>query len=164
MVDTNSAEILAAVKGEGEKKQANISVEYDWNSLDLSSDEFRATNLGKALREAVDKVVKELEKKVTAFTPAKPKGLTALVAYADASRIIINIGSNDGVKEGMSFEVHKLLQVIKDPTTGEIIDSITEPVAEIKVTQVKDKSATCSIVKKFRSGLDISAGDQVVQK
>jgi curli biogenesis system outer membrane secretion channel CsgG len=164
LVDTNSAEILAAVKGEGEKKQANISVEYDWNSLDLSSDEFRATNLGKALREAVDKVVKELEKKVTAFTPAKPKGLTALVAYADASRIIINIGSNDGVKEGMSFEVHKLLQVIKDPTTGEIIDSITEPVAEIKVTQVKDKSATCSIVKKFRSGLDISAGDQVVQK
>lgn len=164
LVDTNSAEILAAVKGEGEKKQANISIEYDWNSLDLSSEEFRATNLGKALREAVDKVVKELSKKATAFEPAPLERLTALVAYADKNTVIINIGSLDGVKEGMNFEVHKLLQVIKDPVTGEVIDSITEPVALIKVTQVKDKSATCSIVKKLSSGLDIAPMDQVIQK
>lgn len=164
LVDSNTAEIMIAVKGSGEKKQSSVSIEYDWAYLDLSSEEFRATNLGKALRESVDKVAKEFGEKVVSITPAQPKGLSALVAYADSGRVIINIGSNDGVKEGMVFVVHKLLQVIKDPGTGEIIDEITEPVAEIKVTQVKDKSATCSISKVLDNTLTIAPEDRVAQK
>lgn len=164
LVDTTTAEIIVAAKGEGEKKQPNISIEYDWNTLDFGSEEFRATNLGKALREAVDQVVKALAKKVESYQPAPIKGLTGLVAYADANRVIINIGANHGVQNGMVFVVHKLIQEIKDPTTGEVIDAITETVAELKVTEVKERTATCSIVQKLGSGLEIATGDQVIQK
>mgnify|MGYP001205036377 CR=1 FL=1 len=164
LVDTTTAEIIIAAKGEGEKKQPNISIEYDWNSLDFSSEEFRATNLGKALRESVDEVVEALAKKVNDYQPAPVKGLTGLVAYADANRVILNIGTSNGVQEGMVFIVHKLIQEIKDPSSGEVIDAITETVAELKVTQVKDKSATCTITKKLSADFPIAAGDQVIQK
>lgn len=164
LVDTSTAEIIVAAKGEGEKKQPNISIEYDWHSLDFSSEEFRATNLGKALRESVDEVVEALAKKASAYKPAPIKGLTGLVAYADANRVILNIGSSNGVQEGMIFVVHKLIQEIKDPSTGEVIDSITETVAELKVTEVKDKSATCTIVKKLGSSAGIDTGDQAIQQ
>ena len=164
LVDTTTAEIIVAAKGEGEKKQPNISLQYDWNTLDFSSEEFRATNLGKALREAVDKVVTALAKKVATYEPAPIQGLTGLVAYADANRVILNIGAMNGVQEGMIFVVNKLIQEIKDPVTGEVIDAITEKVAELKVTEVKERTATCSIVQKLGSGFDIAAGDQAIQK
>jgi curli biogenesis system outer membrane secretion channel CsgG len=164
LVDTTTAEIIVAAKGEGEKKQPNISLQYDWNTLDFSSEEFRATNLGKALREAVDKVVAALAKKVATYEPAPIQGLTGLVAYADANRVILNIGAMNGVQEGMIFVVNKLIQEIKDPVTGEVIDAITEKVAELKVTEVKERTATCSIVQKLGSGFDIAAGDQAIQK
>ena len=163
LVDTSTAEVIVAAKGEGEKKQPQVSIEYDWNSLDFSSEEFRATNLGKALRESVDKVVDALTKKVEKYQPAPVKGLTGLVAYAAADRVVLNIGSGDGVQEGMVFVVHKLIQEIKDPSTGEVIDSITETIADLKVTEVKAKSATCSIVKKL-SSVEIAAGDKAIQK
>ena len=164
LVDTATAEIIVAAKGEGEKKQPHISLEYDWHSLDFSSEEFRATNLGKALRESVDKVVDALSKRVDKYEPAPVKGLSGLVAYAGVDRVILNIGSSDGVQEGMVFVVHKIIQEIKDPASGAVIDSITETVAELKVTEVKAKSATCSIVKKLSSGVEMAIGDKAIQK
>lgn len=98
------------------------------------------------------------------YEPAPIQGLTGLVAYADANRVILNIGAMNGVQEGMIFVVNKLIQEIKDPVTGEVIDAITEKVAELKVTEVKERTATCSIVQKLGSGFDIAAGDQAIQK
>ena len=60
--------------------------------------------------------------------------------------------------------MHKLIQEIKDPSSGEVIDSITETVAELKVTEVKAKSATCSIVKKLSNSVQMEIGDQAIQK
>lgn len=164
LVDTETAEIVAAVSGKGEKKQSNISVEYDWKHLDLTSEEFRATNLGIALREAADQVAKQLGEKVLAFTPAAPAKLTGYVAYASDSRVILNIGANDGVKVGMVFNVLHIIEEVRDPETGEVIDEISEIVAEIKVTEVKEKSATCSVQKRLSTGFPIAVRDKVVEK
>jgi curli biogenesis system outer membrane secretion channel CsgG len=164
LVDTNTAEIVAAVTGNGEKKQSNVSIDYNWHHLDLNSEEFRATNLGIALREATDKVAKQLGEKVVAFTPAGPSKLTGYVAYASDSRVILNIGSKDGVKVGMVFDVLHIIEEVRDPETGEVIDEISEVVAEIKVTEVKDKSATCSVQKKLSREFPIAVKDKVVSK
>jgi|SRR5690554_3429769 len=163
LVSADTAEIVAAVTGKGEKKQSNISVDYDWHHLDLNSEEFRATNLGIALREATDQVAKQFGEKVLAFTPA-PSKLTGYVAYASDSRVILNIGSNDGVKVGMVFNVLHIIEEVRDPETDEIIDEISEVVAEIKVTEVKERSATCSIQKRLSSEFSIAVRDKAVEK
>ncbi len=164
LVNAETAEIVAAVTGTGEKKQSNLRLEYDWKTMDLNSEEFRATNLGIALREATDQIAKELGEKVLAFTPAAPSKLTGFVAYADDSRVILNIGANDGVKVGMLFDVLHIIMKIEDPETGEIIDEITEVIAEIKAVEVKEKSTTCSVEKKLSAEFAIAVRDKVVQK
>lgn len=68
LVSADTAEIVAAVTGKGEKKQSNISVDYDWHHLDLNSEEFRATNLGIALREATDQVAKQFGRRSRFYT------------------------------------------------------------------------------------------------
>ncbi|NLY89955.1 MAG: hypothetical protein GX085_10155 [Firmicutes bacterium] len=164
MVSTDTAEIVAAVGGKGEKKQSNISVDYDWHHIDFNSDEFRATNLGIALRDAADQVAKQLGEKVLAFTPAASAKITGVVAYASDTRVILNVGVNDGVKVGMVFNVLHIIDEVRDPETGEIIDEISETIAEIKVTEVKERSATCSIQKRLSNEFPIAVSDKVVQK
>lgn len=166
LVDTSSAEIIASVTGKGDKRNTNLSVAVEWDAIAFGSDEFRQSNLGVAMREAVASAAEQLAD--TAYNsdlgPAKPSKLSGAVAYASGSRVIINIGSSSGIKPDMVFVVSHVLDVVKDPTTDEIIDEVTEAVAEIKVTEVKDKSATCTVLKKLSSDFAIAVGDKVDQK
>lgn len=166
LVDTNSAEIITSVTGKGDKRNTNLAVSVEWDAIAFGSDEFRQTNLGIAMREAVASAAQQLAE--TAYNsglgPAQPSKLSGAVAYASGSRVIINIGSTSGIKPDMIFVVRHVLEVVKDPTTDEIIDEVTEAVAEIKVTEVKDKSATCTVLKKLSSEFAIAVGDKVEQK
>jgi hypothetical protein len=166
LVDTSSAEIISSVTGKGDKSTANVKVAYKWDAIAFGSDEFRQSDLGKATREAVASVAKQLGETAygSGLGPAQPSKLIGAVAYASGSKVIINIGSSSGIKPDMIFVVSHVLEVVKDPTTDEIIDEVTETVAEIKVTEVKDKSATCTVLKKLSSDFAIAVGDKVEQK
>ena len=76
----------------------------------------------------------------------------------------MNIGANDGVKVGMLFDVLHIIMKIEDPETGEIIDEISEVIAEIKAVEVKEKSTTCSVEKKLSAEFAIAVRDKVIQK
>ncbi len=163
LVETSTAEILTGVKGSGEKKQTNLGLVYDWEAIGFGSDEFRKTNLGVALREAVNEVAQGLSEK--AYQNSTPDALlTGLVAYVSGSKIYINLGSSDGVQPGMVFVVYHIIDLVKDPLTGEVIDEISEPVAEITVTEVKEKASTCTITTKLSSKYAIAVQDKVQQK
>ncbi len=164
LVDTGSAEIISSVTGKGNKSSNNVSVVHKWSAIAFGSDEFRKTDLGIATREAVASVAKQLGEKAYASGPAQPIKLTGTVAYAGGNRVIINIGLESGIKTGMVFVVQHVLEVVKDPDTGEVIDEVTEPVAEVVVTEVKEKSATCTVQKKLSSEFGITVGDKVQQK
>lgn len=163
LVETSSAEILAGVKGSGEKKQTNLGLVYDWEAIAFGSDEFQKTNLGIALREAIDKVAEGLA--VKAYANPQPVALlTGQVAYVAGNKIYINLGSSDGVQPGMVFVVYHLIDLVKDPQTGEIIDEISEPVAEVTVAEVKTKAATCTVTAKLSAKYTIAVQDKVQQK
>ncbi len=164
LVDTGSAEIISSVTGKGNKSTANVKVAYKWDAIAFGSDEFRQTDLGTATRDAVASVAKQLGEKAYSGGAVQASKLSGAVAYASGSRVILNIGSESGIKSGMVFIVQHVLDVVKDPDTGEVIDEVTEPVAEIKVTEVKAKSATCTVVTKLNSKYVIAVGDKAEQK
>jgi curli biogenesis system outer membrane secretion channel CsgG len=166
LVDTGSAEIISSVTGKGNKSTANVKVAYQWDAIALGSDEFRQTDLGIATREAVVSVAKQLGDKAYDGSrgPAQPEKITGAVAYAGDNKVIINAGSNSGIKAGMIFIVQHVLEVVKDPSNGEVIDEVSEAVAEIKVTEVKEKSATCIVMTKLSSKYAIAVQDKVEQK
>jgi curli biogenesis system outer membrane secretion channel CsgG len=162
MVDTTTAEILAGVKGKGEKKQTNLGIIYDWNAIAFGSDEFRKTDIGIALRDAVYEVADGLAKK--AYINEEPEETSGIVAYVLGEKVYINLGASDGIKPGMVFVVYHILDLVKDPLTGEIIDEISEPIAEITVAEVKEKASTCIITTRLNSQYNIAIQDKVEPK
>jgi len=163
LVDTTTAEIVAGVKGAGVKKQTNLGLVYDWSAIGFGSDEFYKTNIGVALRDAITQVADGLSQKV--YENAGPEGqLTGLIAYISGVKIYINLGSSDGIRPGMIFTVYRVLDVVKDPSTGEVIDEVSEPIAEISVTEVKEKASTCIVTTKLTEKYTIAIQDQVQLK
>lgn len=62
--------------------------------------------------------------------------------------IALNIGSNDGVRSGMYFDVmDPKYQNIKDPDTGALLGSIEKPKIRIKVILVQDRLSLASVRK-----------------
>jgi len=169
MVDTASAEIKAGVTGTGEKKQTNVGVKIDWNTLKFGSDEFRKTHLGLALRDAVTQVADAFASREFSVTSSVPvsastnnKTLSGLVAYVGSSTVSINIGYNQGVKVGMKFKVNRVINTIKDPSTGKILDYVTTPVAIVKAVGVKSSITTCALVSRLSTKYRVAVKDRVV--
>jgi len=159
LVDTSSAEIITAISGKGEKKNSTLGLAVNYNVIAFGSDNFKKTDLGLALRDAVNQLAFGLAAN-TSETPS-PDVLTGAVFYAKENTVIINLGTADNIKPGMTFIINHVIENIKDPDTGEIVDQITEPVAEIKVDLIKDKVSTCSITKILNQKYPIAVKDIV---
>lgn len=166
LVDTKTAEIKAAATGVGEKKQNSLAVGVKSSAVGFGSNEFKKSNLGIALRDAVASVAQQLSEQAYRGTklPGAPPATEGLVADVYGDKVYITIGSNNGVKPGMVFEVQHIIRVVKDPSSGAVLDYVTEPVATISVTEVKDRSATCTVVSRLSSKYEITAKDRVVLK
>jgi len=59
------------------------------------------------------------------------------IASIDGGKILINLGSDAGVKVGDKFGVYKMGKQIKDPDTGEVLGAEEEQLGELKVVAVK---------------------------
>ncbi|TCL72402.1 flagellar assembly T-like protein [Hydrogenispora ethanolica] len=99
-----------------------------------------------------------------AATPAPAAGLKGMVAYVEGNMVVINLGANTGVQTGMVFVVDHVKAVVKDPANGEVIDQITVPIAELKVTAVKEKATTCVVTATLAPEFSIAVGDSVAQR
>lgn len=165
LVDTTTAEILTSVTGKGKKETSNLGMADAKGGLLFGSKDFQKTDLGKALREAVDSVANQLAVKAYDGKTIKVPLLTGLIAYADPNRgTFINIGKDQGVKVGMNFLVTHIIDEIKDPKTGEVLDQISEPVAEVTITEVREKVCVCVVLNKLSDKYEIAVGDLVKQK
>lgn len=164
MVDTTTAEIVSSVNGKGEKKNTNLGLSYEGNAIAFGSDEFRKSNLGLALREAVNQVAENLTEKAPSGKERGNYQLTGKVFYAAGDRVILGIGKNDGVNVGNIFVVEHVIDEVKDPDTGEVVDTVTEVIAEIRVVEVKDKTAICQVTSHFNTKYKIEVKDVVRQK
>jgi hypothetical protein len=67
----------------------------------------------------------------------------------NSRELVINRGENDGVTEGMVFEILSPQgQDIRDPTTDEVLGSVQRPKVVVKVVQVEPK---LTVARTFRS-------------
>lgn len=164
MVDTTTAEILTTATGSGERKNITLGTATKYGLMVFGAKDFEKSDMGKALRQAVNSVAYQLATKVYDGHTIPSLTLHGKIAYAGPSQIIINLGANEGVTQGMTFIVRHVIDEVKDPDTGAIVDDVTEPAAEIIVNSVKGKSATCSILTNYGSKYRIAVKDQVVSK
>lgn len=156
VIDTSTAEILYAIDGKGNQSQSDTQVSIFGVRAGSST-----SNEGKLLTLATEQAVKEIsdamgEEASAIATLQKPvPQVDAIVANVSGSTIILNKGTNQGYRTGMTVSIERVTDEIKDPETGEILRKLTTQVAEVKLTDVDGKSSLGEII----SGAPPKVGD-----
>ena len=138
LVNVETSEIMAALTGKGAKSQTNIKLSEKWGDLSgfsFGSSRFAEHILGKATTSAVKGVAEEIEEKTVGLVPVvitpevtptvtpevEPEVIEGLVAKVSDDEVVINVGSQKGVKVDDIFSVRRITETITDPETGEVI-------------------------------------------
>jgi curli biogenesis system outer membrane secretion channel CsgG len=157
-VNTTSGEILKAENIRKEKKNLGGSLDTEDISFD-NQDKFDESLVGKATREAIEDIVKLLGEQGGGSGVWEAK-----VVMMKDGQVIINGGSETGVKTGERFVVYRVGEEMTDPDTGESLGAEETKVGEIEVVNNnfggKGKASACKII----SGSDFQKNDVVRQK
>ena len=111
----------------------------------MTSSNFAETIIGEATMDCVNQLADILNKQA-ADMKKTVREVETTVADVSGNTLVIAAGGNDGVNVGEVFEIHEVVREVKDPTTKEVLDRITNKVGEMTVTSVRDKIATGSYV------------------
>jgi cell shape-determining protein MreC len=77
--------------------------------------------------------------------PAHVSKVNAVVADVSGNTLILNAGSNAGVKVGDELVISRAVRTVKDPTTGAVLKTVTTKIGMAKVTEVDEGSATVTL-------------------
>jgi curli biogenesis system outer membrane secretion channel CsgG len=151
MVNVNTGEIISAVTGSGESSRGGTSLigaggGYGGGgagALDMGSSNFGNTILGEATHKAVDDMGAQLDADAGKVPTVKLE-VSGLVADVSGNTLIVNVGKKAGLHVGDVLDVSRPVRVVKDPSTGKVIKSITDKVGSATITEVDDDSATAT--------------------
>jgi curli biogenesis system outer membrane secretion channel CsgG len=160
LVNTTTAEILATAQGTGEAKQGGGGFSLG-GLVSFGSDR---NNTDELLSKAADDAVAQISSsfsgeasRLSALPPALPQ-IEAIVADVAAGQVIINKGSQDGFRSGMTLSIERVVREVKDPATGEVLRTVTSPVGRIELTEVDPRSGIGRVV----NGTGFRVGDRAV--
>ncbi|MGA2570466.1 MAG: CsgG/HfaB family protein [Terracidiphilus sp.] len=164
IVNVDTGEIVAVAEGSGESSRSSLGLGgggggwHGWGGghLDLGSSNFQNTIVGEATKAAVTKLSANLIADAPRVS-VRTITVEGVVAAVDGGQIVLNVGSNSGVKVGDQLQVSRVTKEIKDPTTGEVIRRLSSTIGIIRATDVDAKSAVCVPV----SGSGFQEGDRV---
>ncbi len=140
IVNSSTGQVLASKKCYGEMKKTGLSLGLTRGSFSGDVGGFKKTNAGKAVEKAVGEAV--------SFMSAQLENIpwTGKVILTKAGKIYINRGSREGVASGQTFDVG-MAEVLRDPDTGEVLDTSLDRVGTIRAVTVKKKIAICKVVR-----------------
>jgi len=95
------------------------------------------------VRTAIDNAVEDAISWMVGQLDSIPwRGTVVLVSE---NMIYINRGRREGVSEGQTFTVGEAT-VVRDPDTGEVLDTSRNELARVRAEEVGEKVAICSVV------------------
>ena len=154
LIDAETSEVIATgeARGESQRKSSGIGgLGGLWGGggggggVDMTSSNFGQTIIGEATQDCVNKLADILLQQSATMKKAV-REVETRVADVSGNTLVIAAGANDGVNVGETFEILKVVREVRDPTTKEVLDTITQKTGEMTVTSVRDKIATGSYV------------------
>lgn len=143
IVDVDTGQILAVAEGKGESTRSGESLlgggggggSAAGGTYNMGSSNFANTILGEAVHQAVNGLASNLEQDAGKL-PTVQRAIMGYVADASGNPLILNVGSNAGVRVGDELGVYRKVRDVKDPVTGKVIKTIEDKIGEVKVTEV----------------------------
>ena len=164
VIDVDTAEILAVAQGSGESSRKSTSIlggggswrNFGAGRVNFGSSDFQETILGEAVRLATEDLSGKLVSQ-SGRIEVRQVVVEGLVAAVDGNLVIVNVGSDAGVRVGDRMTIERVTREIRDPETDAIIRRLSSEVGAIELTDVDAISAIGRIV----AGADFQAGDVV---
>jgi curli biogenesis system outer membrane secretion channel CsgG len=132
VVDSTTGQVVASKKVVGEAARTSLGVGFTDRNWGADLGGFKKTNVGKAVEQAIDEAVAFISGQI-GHIPWE-----GTVIMVKDGRVYINRGSREGVAPGQSFQVGHAEQ-LRDPDTGELLDSSMEQIGTIVIDSVKEK-------------------------
>jgi curli biogenesis system outer membrane secretion channel CsgG len=139
MIDASTGALVAARNFTGIAQQRAFSLQQQGNNQDGNVNMGEGDNVHAALQKAIAEVIPWM---VTQLPSVPWRGS---VVKVDSQRVIINRGSREGVSAGDEFVAGES-EILRDPDTGEVLDEVVHERARIRVVQLGERTATCSVV------------------
>jgi curli biogenesis system outer membrane secretion channel CsgG len=146
LVDSTTGQVKASTSVVGQAGRKGLGVGYSGNGWGGDMAAFKKDNVGRAVEDAIAEAVTWL----TGQLEGVP--WTGSVAMIKDNQIYINRGTREGVAAGQEFVVGSA-EVIRDPDTGEVLDSEVTEVARLKAVSVKEKLTICDVVSGKAAGV-----------
>lgn len=148
LVDAETSEVIATgeARGESVRKSSGFGgMGGSWGGgggggIDMTSSNFGQTIIGEATQDCVNKLGDILSQQATTMKKSF-REVETRVADVAGNTLTIAAGGNDGVNVGETFEILKVLREVKDPTTHEVLDTVTQSMGTMTITTVRDKIA-----------------------
>jgi len=127
-----------------------------WN-LEFGSGEFNRSILADAIRESINNLIVQISKSTLGI----PYGLRGNVADVRRNKLYLDIGSKDGVEQGMIFTVYSQVTELHRKDTDEQI-GWTEPefIGKMEITAVKGRHLSTGRI--LEGAGDVRKGDVVL--
>lgn len=152
IIDTKTAEIVDSVEAKSEKKESSLSVD-ELRGISFGSKAFSESVLGKSIDEAVDLFVGSIDSTKLSSSTSSLEG--AVVVKIMGDRLIINAGSSDGIEDGQTGEIIRLVEV------ESLDEAVKMPIGEVEVFSAKNKSSAIVKVINIESGETVQEGDTI---
>lgn len=140
LINVNTAEILFADDEDGTKRLGGFNV----NGIRAYQD-YNAGVAQEALRPAVEKLAARIAGQADQLASIQPPATPAQIVGAREGSFYIDKGENFAITVGQRYEVMRAVDEIRD-ASGNLLDTITERVGVLEVTQVLAQSAICRVV------------------
>ena len=148
IVDVETSEVIASGEARGESKRTSAGGgagfwgggAFGGAGINMTSSNYGETIIGEATMDAVNKLSTDISGKILqGGAESRANDLDALVADVSGDTITINAGAAAGLQAGQTFTVYHKGKVIKDPSTGEVLDVQTTPLGQLTITVVRDR-------------------------
>ncbi len=159
LVSPDTAEVLAVSEGVGDVDKKGVKVDMR-DSSNVAMIMSGNTN-NPLMNEAMDKAIVQLSSQLNQNFPKLPPrklSVEGLVADAnDSGRLILNVGSQNGVKEGDHLEIWRTGKEIRDPATGKVLLRDDTLLGEAVVTKANENFSIAT----YQGTEKVNTGDTV---
>lgn len=151
LIDTTTGQVVSTYRAQGfaSASSAEAGVVNPFSGATAGANVFRATPIGQAGQDAIDKALVQ----IAAGMNAVP--WSAQVVQVTGERVYVNAGADRNMQPGAVLNVYRRGQVLTDPSTGVVLDVEMERVGTVRIDSVRDRLSTAVVV----SGESPARGD-----
>lgn len=136
IIDATTGALVAAKNVVGTAQQRAFSVQQaQGGNVNMGQDD----NIHEAFEKAISEVIPWMVAQLPSVT------WRGSVVKVDKQRVIVNRGSREGVSAGDEFIVGES-ELLRDPDNGDVLDEIVHERARLRVDQVTERTAVCSVI------------------